>query len=72
MLDALHPQTILAYGVNGRDLPVPHGSPVRLRVDTQMGYKSLTCLRRLLVHDEFDDLGKGGSMANGWTWYAGI
>jgi DMSO/TMAO reductase YedYZ molybdopterin-dependent catalytic subunit len=72
MLDALHPQTILAYGMNGGDLPVPHGGPVRLRVETQVGYKSLKFLRRLLVHDEFDDLGKDGSMKNGWSWYAGI
>ena len=34
LLDALHPQTLLAYGMNGRDLPVPHGAPVRLRVET--------------------------------------
>lgn len=72
MLDALHPQTILAYGMNGGDLPVPHGGPVRLRVETQVGYKSLKFLRRLLVHDEFDDLGKDGSIKNGWSWYAGI
>src|SRR5262249_31004857 len=41
MVDALHPQTILAYGMNGRDLPIPHGAPVRLRVERQMGYKSM-------------------------------
>jgi DMSO/TMAO reductase YedYZ molybdopterin-dependent catalytic subunit len=35
MLDALHPQTILTYSMNGRDLPIPHGAPVRLRVETQ-------------------------------------
>jgi DMSO/TMAO reductase YedYZ molybdopterin-dependent catalytic subunit len=71
-VDALHPQTILAYAMNGRALPVPHGGPVRLRVETQVGYKSLKFLRRIHVHDEFDDLGKDGSMANGWSWYAGI
>lgn len=72
MLDALHPQTILAYAMNGRALPVPHGAPVRLRVETQVGYKGLKFLRRLLVHDEFDDLGKDGTIVNGWSWYAGI
>ena len=45
MLDALHPQTILAYGMNGRDLPIPHGAPVRLRVERQIGYKSMKYLR---------------------------
>jgi DMSO/TMAO reductase YedYZ molybdopterin-dependent catalytic subunit len=72
MLDALHPQTILAYGMNGRDLPVPHGAPVRVRVEIQMGYKSLKYLQRIVVADEFDDLGKFGALQNGWSWYAGI
>jgi DMSO/TMAO reductase YedYZ molybdopterin-dependent catalytic subunit len=72
MLDALHPQTILAYGMNGRDLPIPHGAPVRLRVETQMGYKSMKYLQRLVVREEFDDGGEKGSIQNGWSWYAGI
>jgi DMSO/TMAO reductase YedYZ molybdopterin-dependent catalytic subunit len=72
MHDALHPQTILAYGMNGRDLPVAHGAPVRLRVETQLGYKSLKFLQRIVVTDEFDDLGKLGPLRNGWSWYVGI
>lgn len=72
MFDALHPQTILAYGMNGRDLPVSHGAPVRLRVERQLGYKSVKFLRRIVVTDEFDDLGKIGSLQNGWAWYTGI
>ena len=72
LLDALHPQTILAYGMNGRDLSVPHGAPVRLRVERQLGYKSVKYLRRIVVTDEFDDLGKLGPLQNGWSWYAGI
>ena len=72
MLDALHPQTILAYGMNGRDLPISHGAPVRLRVETQLGYKSTKYIRRIVVKDEFDDLGKLGALQNGWAWYAGI
>ena len=70
--DALHPQTILAYGMNGRDLPVGHGAPVRLRVETQVGYKSIKYIRRLVVLDRFDDMGKSGDIQNGWSWYAGI
>ena len=72
MLDALHPQTILAYGMNGRDLPLAHGAPLRLRVETQLGYKSVKFLERIVVKDEFDDLGKIGSLQNGWAWYVGI
>jgi DMSO/TMAO reductase YedYZ molybdopterin-dependent catalytic subunit len=72
LLDALHPQTILAYGMNGRDLPIPHGGPVRLRVERQLGYKSLKYLKRIVVADEFDDGGKKGNIQNGWAWYTGI
>lgn len=72
MIDALHPQTILAYGMNGRALPIAHGAPLRLRVETQMGYKSHKFLDRIVVTDEFDDLGKVGDLQNGWAWYVGI
>jgi DMSO/TMAO reductase YedYZ molybdopterin-dependent catalytic subunit len=72
MLDAMHPQSILAYGMNGLDLPGPHCAPLRLRVETQLGYKSVKFLRRIIVKDEFDDLGKIGALQNGWSWYAGI
>lgn len=72
MLDALHPQTILAYGMNGRDLPMGHGAPLRLRVETQLGYKSTKFVRRIVAVDEFDDNGPLGHIQNGWSWYAGI
>jgi DMSO/TMAO reductase YedYZ molybdopterin-dependent catalytic subunit len=72
LLDAFHPQTILAYGMNGRDLPIPHGAPVRLRLETQLGAKSLKFLNRLTVVDEFDDGGPIGAIQNGWAWYMGI
>ncbi|ULQ50909.1 molybdopterin-dependent oxidoreductase [Flavihumibacter fluvii] len=67
LIDAFHPQTILAYGMNGRNLPVPHGAPVRLRVEKQIGYKSVKYLQRIVVTDEFVDLGD-----TGWSWYNGI
>ena len=72
MIDALHPQTILAYGMNGRDLPISHGAPIRLRVEKQLGYKSMKFLRRIVVTDHFDDHGRRGLIQNGWSWYAGI
>lgn len=72
LLDALHPQTILAYGMNGRDLPIQHGAPVRLRVERQLGYKSVKYLERIVVTDSFEDGGKKGNIQNGWAWYAGI
>jgi DMSO/TMAO reductase YedYZ molybdopterin-dependent catalytic subunit len=72
MLDALHPQTLLAYGINGRDLPISHGAPLRARVETQLGYKSTKFIRRIVVTDHFDDHGARGFIQNGWSWYAGI
>jgi len=72
LLDAFHPQTILAYGMNGRELPVPHGGPVRLRVERQLGYKSMKFIRHIIVSSEFDDGGRNGNIQNGWSWYAGI
>jgi DMSO/TMAO reductase YedYZ molybdopterin-dependent catalytic subunit len=67
LLDAFHPQTILAYGMNGHDLPVAHGAPLRLRLETQIGYKSLKFLERILITDDFVDMGDSG-----WAWYVGI
>jgi DMSO/TMAO reductase YedYZ molybdopterin-dependent catalytic subunit len=72
MSDVLHPQTLLAYGMNGGDLSVPHGAPVRLRVERQIGYKSMKYVRRIVVTDTFDDGGGSGSIQNGWAWYNGI
>ena len=75
MFDALHPQTLLAYGMNGGDLPVPHGAPVRLRVERQLGYKSLKFVSRIDVTDRLDDVEDGtGAVgaAYGYSWYAGI
>lgn len=71
MIDALHPQTLLAYGMNGADLPVRHGAPVRLRVERQLGYKSLKYVQRIVVGEDFPEAGKGIIKA-GWSWYAGI
>jgi len=72
LLEALHPQTILAYGMNGRELPIAHGAPVRLRVERQMGYKSMKFLRRIVVTEEFADGGEKGNIQSGWAWYTGI
>lgn len=75
LFDALHPQTLLAYGMNGGPLPVPHGAPVRLRVERQLGYKSLKYVSRIDVTDRLDDVEDGtGAVgaAYGYSWYCGI
>jgi DMSO/TMAO reductase YedYZ molybdopterin-dependent catalytic subunit len=75
MADAWHPQTLLAYGMNGADLPAEHGAPLRLRVPRQLGYKSIKYLAQITVVDSLKDVGDGtGSSAPGYgySWYAGI
>jgi DMSO/TMAO reductase YedYZ molybdopterin-dependent catalytic subunit len=72
MLDALHPHTLLAYGMNGRDLLIRHGAPLRLRVETQIGYKSRKYLEKIVVKEVFDDGGRNGVVPTGWAWYTGI
>jgi len=75
MADALHPQTLLTYGMNDGDLPVAFGGPLRMRVPRQLGYKSLKYLTRLVAADSPKAFGKGlGSPGPeyGYSWYAGI
>ena len=75
MADALHPQTLLTYGMNGGELPVGSGGPLRVRVPRQLGYKSVKYITRLTVTDSLKGFGKGlGSAAPeaGYAWYAGI
>jgi len=75
LLDAYHPQTILAYAMNGAALPVAHGAPLRLRVERQLGYKHAKYLMRIEVVSAFDTLwgGRGGYWEDrGYEWYAGI
>jgi DMSO/TMAO reductase YedYZ molybdopterin-dependent catalytic subunit len=75
MADAMHPQTFLAYGMNGSDLPVGNGGPLRLRLPRQLGYKSVKFITHLTVTENLKKFGAGlGSAApeGGYAWYAGI
>ncbi|MGC2330420.1 MAG: molybdopterin-dependent oxidoreductase [Candidatus Acidiferrales bacterium] len=75
MADATHPQTFLTYGMNGNELPVGNGGPLRMRVPRQLGYKSVKFVTHLTVTDSMKKFGKGlGSSAPeaGYAWYAGV
>jgi DMSO/TMAO reductase YedYZ molybdopterin-dependent catalytic subunit len=75
MADALHPQTLLTYGMNGDQLPVGHGGPLRMRLPRQLGYKNVKFITHLTVTDDLKKFGKGlGAAAPefGYAWYAGI
>lgn len=68
MADALHPQTLLTYGMNGGDLPAPFGGPLRIRVPRQLAYKSVKYINRITVTDSLKQFPPGGD----YSWYAGI
>jgi DMSO/TMAO reductase YedYZ molybdopterin-dependent catalytic subunit len=75
MADALHPQTLVTYAMNGGDLPIRFGGPLRLRVPRQLGYKSVKFITRLTVTDSLKKFGAGQGSPGpefGYSWYAGI
>lgn len=75
LIDARHPQTILAYGLNGKPLPVENGAPLRVRVERQLGYKMPKYVHRIELVDGFSTIGggRGGYWEdNGYDWYGGI
>ena len=75
MDDAWHPQTILAYELNGEALPIKNGAPLRLRVERQLGYKHAKYVMRIELVESFAHIagGNGGYWEDqGYQWYAGI
>ena len=75
LLEATHPQTLLAYELNGQALPIEHGAPVRLRAERQLGYKMAKYVNRIEIVDSFAQLkgGRGGYWEDqGYSWYGGI
>lgn len=76
MVDAYHPQTIIAHELNGDALPEKNGAPLRVRIERQLGYKHAKYLTAIEAVASFDDLygGKGGFWEDvgDYQWYAGI
>lgn len=76
MVDALHPQTILAYALNGARLPVPNGAPLRVRIERQLGYKHAKYLERIEAVESLAAIGagKGGYWEDvaDYEWFAGV
>jgi len=75
LVDAYHEQTLLAYEMNGRPLPVAQGAPLRLRVERQLGYKMAKYVTAVELVERFDGIarGRGGYWEDrGYEWYAGI
>jgi len=75
MDDAYHPQTLLAYDLNDKTLPVPNGAPIRVRVERQLGYKMAKYVMRIEAVASFSAIGGGNGgfwEDRGYEWYAGI
>jgi DMSO/TMAO reductase YedYZ molybdopterin-dependent catalytic subunit len=76
LVDAYHPQTILAYALNDQALPVANGAPLRLRVERQLGYKHAKYIDRIEARASLAGLhgGRGGYWEDvaDYEWYAGI
>lgn len=76
LVEAFHPQTILAWRMNDQPLSEPHGAPIRLRVERQLGYKQAKFIMRIELRDTLAGVygGNGGRWedALGYQWYAGI
>jgi DMSO/TMAO reductase YedYZ molybdopterin-dependent catalytic subunit len=75
LIDAHHPQTILAYGLNGQDLPVSNGAPIRVRVERALGYKQPKYVHTIELVESFAHVGGGHGgywEDHGYDWYAGI
>ena len=72
---AAHPQTQLALDLNGKPIDPDHGGPVRLRLPTQLGYKSTKWIQRIELVASYKSIGAGNGgywEDNGYEWYAGI
>lgn len=75
LFDAVHPQTMLAYALNGKPLPVANGAPLRLRVERQLGYKQAKYVHGVELVNSLAKFGggRGGYWEDrGYEWYAGI
>lgn len=76
LIDAFHPQTMIAWGLNGRRLDVAHGAPLRLRVERQLGYKHAKYVERIEAVADLSGVYQGGGGywedVAGYEWYAGI
>ncbi|HEV8303763.1 MAG TPA: molybdopterin-dependent oxidoreductase [Gemmatimonadales bacterium] len=69
LASAMHPQTILAYGMNDNPLPPAHGAPLRLYSPTKLGYK----MTKYLVSMTFTEKRPGGYWEDqGYPWFAGV
>ncbi len=67
---ARHPETILADEMNWKPLPLEHGAPLRLRVETLLGYKMVKYLRSIELVSDYSTIGEGqGGFREDFQYY---
>lgn len=76
LVDGFHPQTIMAWSMNGQMLPVAHGAPLRLRVERLLGYKHAKFVHRIEAVSDLAFIGQGNGGywedVSGYEWYGGM
>lgn len=76
MVDAYHPQTIIAHSLNGEPLPEKNGAPLRMRIERQLGYKHAKYVKAIEAVTSFEKIGQGNGGfwedVAGYQWYAGV
>ncbi len=65
---AMHPQTLIAYGMDGHPLAPAHGAPARLHSPVKLGYKNTKYLTQVVFRPDRT----GGYWSDqGYEWYGG-
>lgn len=71
LASSLHPQTLLAYQMNGAPLPPDNGAPLRLAAPIKLGYKQSKWVTEVVVMSQL--LPKRGYWEDlGYEWFAGL
>jgi DMSO/TMAO reductase YedYZ molybdopterin-dependent catalytic subunit len=71
MPSALHPQTLLAYQMNGNPLPPDNGAPLRLAAPIKLGYKQSKWVTRVTLMNQLPSK-KGYWEDQGYEWFGGL
>jgi DMSO/TMAO reductase YedYZ molybdopterin-dependent catalytic subunit len=71
MRSALHPQTLLAYQMNGQPLPVDNGAPLRLAAPIKLGYKQSKWVTRVTLMSQLPTK-QGYWEDQGYEWFGGL
>ena len=75
LTEARHPQSLLAYDMNDAPLTVPHGAPLRARLERKLGYKMAKYIVGLELVATLDGIGGGNGgywEDRGYQWHGGI